>query len=351
VPAEQPPPLPLARAVLLCDAAAATGLGHFVRCTALAGALSAAGTEVQFLLPEDSLPRAVERVRTAGWQVRTGPWEDAADLAAPGTAVVVDTYRVDGDWLTALHRRLAEQSAVLAVIDDQADRAFSADLVLNQNVGAEQLGYPGTEVVLAGPVYALLRPEFARSREAALRHVPSLPDRPGRVLVLFGGTDASGMAMVGARAARLAFPDAEVRAVVPGADGAPDGDPGIILLPPVDAIHEEMLRADLVVSAGGTTLWELCCLARPTAVVAVAGNQQPAYDEMSRRAAILPAGRTPVHDPELLADRLRELVVPGALRATAERAADVTDGRGVDRVAEALSAVVHRTAQPGGSPA
>jgi UDP-2,4-diacetamido-2,4,6-trideoxy-beta-L-altropyranose hydrolase len=340
-------PSPLSRVTVLCDAAAATGLGHFVRSSALAAQLTADGADVHLLLPADSLPSAVDSARAAGWQVVVGEWDPGEVVARTGPAgvAVVDSYRVDGPWLAALHRRLAAAGAALAVIDDQGDREFSADLVLNQNVGAERFGYPGAGRVLAGPRYALLRPQFPAHRAAALASAEHLPDVPATVLVLFGGTDAGGMAGVAAQAAVQAFPDAEVRAVLPG--GPATAPAGVTYLPPLEAIHEQMLAADLVVSAGGTTLWELCCLARPAAVIAVAGNQQPAYDVLAASGAILPAGREPVRDVAELADRLRTLVAPpGTLRKVARRAAAITDGHGCALVAGILTELSGTPASP-----
>ena len=323
--------------VLHCDAAASTGLGHFVRCTALATALDAHGAAPRFLLPEDSVPAAADRVRAAGWPAEVGAWSPAslAEAAGDGAVVVVDSYRVDGAEIDELGDLLGRRGGRLAVVDDAADRAFRADLVLNQNVGAERLRYPGAGQVLAGPRYALLRPEFPRLRERAVTALDHLPDRPATVLVLFGGTDSTGMAATAAHAARQAFPGARVRAVLPA--GTPPGGSGVEWLGPVEAIAEEMLAADLVVSAGGTTVWELCCLARAAAVVAVAGNQQAGYDELARLRAVLPLGREPVRDVDVLAARLADAVAPpGALRDTARRAAAVTDGDGARRVAAAL---------------
>lgn len=323
--------------VLFCDAAATTGLGHFVRCTALATALDGLGAAPRFLLPEDSVPAAAERVQAAGWPAEVGAWSPSsvADAAGTGAVVVVDSYRVAGRELDELGDLLAPRGGRLAVVDDAADRTFRADLVLNQNLGAERLRYPRAAQVLAGPRYALLRPEFHRLRERALAAVDALPDRPTTVLVLFGGTDSTGMAATAAHAARQAFPEARVRAVLPA--GAPPGGPGVEWLGHVEAIAEEMLAADLVVSAGGTTVWELCCLARAAAVVAVAGNQQAGYDELGRLRAVLPLGREPVRDADVLAVRLTEAVAPpGTLRDTARRAAGVTDGDGARRVAAAL---------------
>ena len=334
MPVGVPPGTPV---VVVCDAATTTGLGHFVRCTALATALSGRGAGIRFLLPGDTVPAAVERVHRAGWSASVGTWDPPAVAAAagPGAVVVVDTYRVDGGWLDELDDLVGRSEGRLAVVDDAADRTFSADVVLNQNVGAERLPYPGAGTVLAGPRYALLRPEFPQLRERALAALSQLPDRPATVLVLFGGTDAAGMAAPAAQAARRAFPDARVRAVLP--NGAPPGDPGVEWLGHVEAIAPEMLAADLVVSAAGTTVWELCCLARPAAVVAVAGNQQDGYEELARLGAILPLGQEPVRDVGVLAARLAAAVAaPGSLQEAARRAAVLTDGHGAQRVAAAL---------------
>ncbi|WP_369130432.1 PseG/SpsG family protein [Modestobacter roseus] len=327
--------------LLLCEAARATGLGHLVRSLALATELAGRGREVTIALRPDALPEARDRVRAAGLTLATGGWVDP-DLraGAPGT-VVVDSYRVTGAELTGLHRRCGETGARLVVIDDLADRSFTADVVVNQNVGAESLSYPGAGTVLRGPRHALLRPAFPAARTAGLRSAAELPDVPRRVFVLFGGTDAAGMAGTAAAAALRAFPHARVRVVVPGAAPVPaevTASPRATVLPPVDAVHEEMLDADLVVSAGGTSLWELCCLARATAVVAVAENQLPTYDRLTAAGHVLGAGRHPGATVGELADRLRTLTAPpGTLGRVARSAATVTDGAGCARVADALA--------------
>lgn len=333
-------PSPAGLAVVLCDAAPTTGLGHFVRSLALAAGLAARGMQVEVGLGIDALPWARDEVARAGLRLRAGDHDTvAADAAGRGGVVVVDSYRVSGDWLSDLHRAL-RGAGRLVVIDDLADRRFTADVVVNQNMGAERLAYPGVTQVLSGPRHALLREAFAASRATGLATAEELPDVPRTVLVLFGGTDAAGMAGIAGAAALAAFPAAHVRVLSPG---GPSAHPELAsqeratLLAPSPEVHAEMLRADLVVTAGGSTLWELCCLARPAAVVAVADNQRPVYEEMSRGDFVLPAGRTPVDSADVLAERLARLVGPGVLRRVARAASTVTDGAGVERVATVLA--------------
>ena len=326
--------------LVLCDAAQATGLGHFVRSMALAAELARRGAGVHVLLRPDALASARADAAAVG-TVHVGDWSDAPVLAARlGADVVVDSYRVGGPELEVLHGACAGAGRRLVVIDDLADRDFPADVVVNQNLGAERLAYPRAARVLAGPRHALLRSVFPAARADGLASAEQLPDRPRRVLVLFGGTDATGTAQTAALAALAAFPHAAVRVVLPalqvtGAELL--ADPRATVLRPLATVHEEMLAADLVVSAGGTTLWELCCLARAVAVVAVADNQVPTYDEMVAGGHVLPAGRRPETSPAALAARLAELIAPpGTLRRVARSAATVTDGAGGARVADVL---------------
>lgn len=331
------PATPSAGVTVLCDAAATTGLGHFVRCLALAVELAARGAQVDVALRDDALPWARDEVVRAGLRLRTDDWDAVtADAARHGRDLVVDSYGVTGPWLSGVHQAL-DGAGRLVVIDDLADRRFTADVVVNQNLGAEGLDYPGAGRVLSGPRHALLRAPFAACRDTGLATAADLPDSPGTVLVLFGGTDAAGMTATAGAAARAAFPAAEVRVIAPrGAAAHPELD-RVTLLEPSPDVHTEMLRADLVVTAGGTTLWELCCLARPAAVVTVADNQLAVYDEMVRRGFVLPAGRAAGTSPQALADRLGRLVGPGVLRRVAQAASTVTDGAGTQRVADALA--------------
>lgn len=334
---------PGGRVLVLCEAADRTGLGHLVRSMVLAAELVGRGCEVHVLLRSDAVPVARSLVAAAGATVVAGDWAQAPGLVRRlGAAVVVDSYLVEGPQLTALHDVCRRIGRPLLVIDDLADRAFTADLVLNQNLLPEQPSYPGAAAVLAGPRYALLRPAFGRHRAVGIASAELLPDAPGRVFVLFGGTDTAGMAGIAARAALHAFPTARVRVVASGA-AAPDPrlaqDTRATVLPRLAEVHTEMLAADLVVSAGGTTLWELCCLARAAAVVAVADNQVPTYDAMVAAGHVLAAGRAPEPSVDALAERLAGLTAtPGTLRRTALSAATVTDGLGAGRVADALAA-------------
>lgn len=346
--------------LVVADGAAATGVGHHVRSTALARAAVARGWQVTFGIQPDTLPWVVDEVSRLGFGAAdvdlgadlgvdlgaglgVGSVVAAASaIAANGpVAVVVDTYRVDGDWLGELRPRLP---GPLVLVDDLGDRALHADLVVNQNVGAEHLvarADPDTELLL-GPRFALLRPEFAALRAQALARVPALGTHPRTVLVVMGGTDPTGSAPTVGQACADAFPDAEVTVVAPTptpTQTAPLVAGGrVTVVPRIEDMAAAMLASDLVVSAGGSTVWELCCLAKASATVQVAANQADVYRRLTAAGVVAGLGTVPV-DRADVADRLRAIVaVPDALPRLARAAAALVDGRGASRVVEHLDA-------------
>jgi len=328
-----------AGALVLCEAASATGLGHLVRSLALVAELVRRGEPVQVALREDAVPDAADRVRAAGAEPVTGSWEDLADAVAgrPGRArsVVVDSYRTDHVFLRSLHRSCRTSGSTLLVMEDTGRLDPPADVVLNSSAALPPPRY-GAPLVLRGPRFALLRPEFARLREEALATVSLLPEVPAEVLVVFGGSDVAGRAGLAAQAAAAAFPRARVRVVT----SRPPRDlpANVEVLGPRARIWEDFQRADLVVTAAGSTVFELCCLARPAAALAVADNQVPNYDALVSAGQMIGLGRSPEAPVEELISNLRGATTGrGALRAIAAAASTVTDGLGAARVAEALT--------------
>src|SRR4051812_17908163 len=163
---------------------------------------------------------------------------------------------------------------------------------------------------------------------AARRRAPGPAGPPG-VVVVMGGSAAE--AAVSAAMAALSQVDLPmtVRAISPSPVPAPDGR--FTVEPPTPDLPAVLAGADLVLSAAGVTLLELCCLGVPTALVQLADNQAPGY-----RAAVargLAAGLGTAADLPAAAPTLRALLEDDARRAAlASAASTLVDGRGADRI-------------------
>ncbi|NMM34333.1 MAG: hypothetical protein HHJ13_10115 [Phycicoccus sp.] len=288
------------------------------------------------LAPEAAADWSRAEVASRGWTLASGEL-DPEGLSGvlrrggrPGEAVlVIDSYLVDETCFSEMRGRVGR----LIVVDDVADRYLDADIVVNQNVGGDTLPTrlgSGT-VLLAGPAYALLRPEFPARRQAALDAIDALPDVPGDILVMMGGTDPTGSAPAVARACLTAFPQASVGVVVPG--HARTRTVGRLTeLPRLQRVAQRMLEADLVVTAAGSTIWELSCLARPIAALEMASNQSDVYRRLVADNLVLGLGRPPIDEAELVTALRSLTAAPGELRRLATVAARLVDGRGADRV-------------------
>jgi spore coat polysaccharide biosynthesis predicted glycosyltransferase SpsG len=333
-----------------CDAGAQTGVGHLVRCVALAEELVGRGASVQFLSDLGDLPWAEQQLVGRGLPSHPAPG-DAAGLVAESDRLQLDAVVLDSYLLTPDHGASLRASGrrVLALVDGDL-LGQQADIYVDQNLDAELLRptLPAGAVRLAGLDYALLRSAVRGLRPAAPRTAE--PGRTPRVVCFFGGTDAYRAAPVLSRL--LVRTGAPFDAVVVGADESLRAEllavtpaPGqqLDVIAPTDELPKLLADADLAVSASGTSTWELLCLGLPAALVWVVENQIIGYGRTVERGLAAGVGHLPsLADPASVeageaVTVLRDLLTDAPGRAAlAARAWAAVDGRGVARVADAL---------------
>ena len=337
-----------------CDAGGRTGVGHLMRCVALAEELVARGVSVHFLSDLGGFAWAEEQLTGRGL-----PWHSAPagpdELVAAAElldldAVVLDSYLLEPSYAAKLRE---SQRTVLAIVDGDL-RGQPADIFVDQNLDAEmqQPSLPSGSIRLAGLDYALLRSVVRQLRPGAPRAAD--PGRTPRVVCFFGGTDAYRAAPIMSRL--LVRTGAPFDAVVVGADAglreellAVAAGPGqrIDVIAPTDELPKLLADADLAVSASGTSTWELLCLGLPAALVWVVENQIIGYGRAVARGLAAGAGHLPSlvsptsPESEAAVTVLRGLLTDAPARTALSAVAwAAVDGRGVERVADALLARV-----------
>ncbi|MCG5463247.1 spore coat protein [Micromonospora sp. MED01] len=376
-----------------CDAGPRRGVGHLVRCLALAEEFLARGADVTVFGTVERLEWATAELAARGIPLLPGP-DSAAELVEAARrhhldVLVLDSYELDPAGAGALR---AAGVYTLAIIDGDS-RGQVADLYLDQNFGAAlpRLG-PGAELpglrsgaalpglgsgaelpglrsgaelpgrLLAGSGYALLRDTVISARPPVAPPAAAV-SRP-RVLAFFGGTDAVGAAPVLTRVlAATGHPmdltvivgrpeiEAEVDDVTPGRGQT------IRPVPPTTSLPALITEADLVVSAAGTSTWELCCLGAPSALVCVVDNQRESYTRVVRHGLAAGLGELPELTAAGVAGRaarataartLHGLLSSPQRRATlAARAWSTVDGQGRARVVDAVFDAVRAATVPG----
>ncbi|WP_328528407.1 spore coat protein [Nocardioides sp. NBC_00368] len=335
------------RVAMVCDAGPEVGIGHVMRCLALGEELVARGVPVVVVADLDRVPWAAEQVRRRGIEIASPGPGDLADVLAriEPSSVVVDSYLLPA----SVYAELRERWPLLALTDgDPGDRV--ADLYLDQNLGAEASAWvlPEGARHLGGLDYAQQRRDIVRQRPSAPKAAAD-EHTPLRVLAFFGGTDAFG---VSPRVVRLvvrtgiaveltaiaATPELaeEIAGIVPAPGQA------IHVIGPTDVLAELVSDADVVLSAAGTSAWELFCIGAAVGFVCVADNQRDAYVRMDEdRLAVGIATLAELDgDPEVAVARMRDLLGDVRLRERLRAACWATvDGRGPARVADALLAL------------
>lgn len=339
-----------ARILFVVDAGPQVGGGHVMRSLTLAQALEARGATCLFAAPPAvAAVLAAFAPRTARRSLPELSPQDlvqaAQTLAQDAEAVVIDHYGLGA----AEHRRIS--SLPTLVIDDLADRPLGADLVLDSGPARRAEDYAGLvppgATLLLGPAYAPVRPAFAALREAALaRRAAGGPVR--RILVSLGLTDVG--AITGRVVERLLprIGDTALDVVLGG--GAPSlpalraiEDPRLTLHIDTQAMPRLTLEADLAVGAGGSTSWERCILGLPTLTLVLAANQVAAATALEQAGASLVldvAAPDFASDFDRLIDRL--LADPNLRAALSRTSAQVCDGGGAARAADALLAAIAR---------
>lgn len=335
--------------VVRADAGAGMGTGHLTRCLSLAAGWAAAGGSVTVATATDNrhLRKLAQRAG-AGLVSITASHPDPADLEAttaliarrPGAWVILDGYHFD----TAYQRALRDVGARLMVIDDYASAGhYVADVLLNQNLGAEELSYsvePYTRKLL-GTKYALLASHFEPWRDWRR----STPDVARRILVTLGGGDPGNQTLKVIRALRrLDLFDMEVAVVIGAANphrATLESDLAGLrrfrLLENVEDMPKLMAWADLAVSGGGSTCWELAFMGLPSAMVVLAENQAGIARGLERAGVAEKLGWYEDVNVSFIQKRVDALVSGRQRRAEMSlRGRELVDGRGVCRVISEL---------------
>jgi UDP-2,4-diacetamido-2,4,6-trideoxy-beta-L-altropyranose hydrolase len=191
--------------------------------------------------------------------------------------IVVDHYALDVRWENIVRPHVKK----IMVIDDLADRNHDCDVLLDQNYYADmQTRYNGKTPeyceLLLGPSYALLREEIRElSKKVKLR-----AGDVKKVLVFFGGVDKDNYTKQVIEALAEIHAQLEVVVVIGAQHPFKELIKKIctkynfVCHVQVSYMAKLMAEADLAIGAGGTAIWERCCLGLPAIIICTAENQR-----------------------------------------------------------------------------
>lgn len=312
------------------------GAGHAARQLSVAEALLARGATVSIeLTPGELGGELAARCTRLGLRRTVGP----ADAT-----VVVDLP----DLRSVEHRAPPDR---LVVFDDRDAFAGRAAIVVQPSMPR----WSGTGTagrILEGYAYAPVAGTFRRLREGTVGRQGAVADAhatPRTVLVCFGGSDPEGVTERLAHALDGA-PTWRASAVV-GSDHPAVGPLPIEVVRDPPDLAERLASCDLALIGAGTMKFEVACVGRPAALLAVADDQLAVGPPFAATGAAVWLGDGRTIDPETVRWAVEELIddVP-RLTAMADRGLEVVDGWGADRIARAVLELATDRSGPGDVP-
>ncbi len=278
--------------IIRADSTAKIGTGHIMRCLALAQAWQDQDGKVTFIshcesdaLRQRLIEEGMNFINIEKSHPDPGDLEytmrildDISNQRQGKTAwLVIDGYHFDATY----QKRIKDTGYKILWIDDygHADHYY-ADLVLNQNISANASLYahcePYTQLLL-GTRYTLLRREF-KQWQGWQREIPTVARK---VLVTMGGSDPYNVTKKVTKALKqVNISGLEAKIVVGPANpnlqslAQEIGDnSNLQIITNATNIPELMAWADVAVSAGGSTCWEIALMGLPNLLIILAGNQ------------------------------------------------------------------------------
>lgn len=318
-------------------------VGHVMRCLSVADAAKERGIKTVFI-SADEQPASLVRERGHELIVLGTDWLNM-DSEIPALEklfsdkkpeqIVIDSYQVTDSYL----RKVSKLTKVF-YIDDLNAFPYPVYAVINYANYAQEstypVRYPGTKFYL-GCGYAPLREAFKNPHPKKIN--PSVKN----ILIITGGSDQYGI--LPAILDELPLDKYEtVNAICGNYNNSLDSlkakyasFPSVHIHPRVEKIWRFYEEADVVVSAGGSTLYELASMGVPAITYSLADNQIPNVrsfdlDGLMPYAGDVRGGNVPVRVKKLL----EEMDDAGVRSENSRKLQRLVDGRGADRMVDII---------------
>lgn len=255
------------------------------------------------------------------------------------SAIFIDSYDVTAEYI----RTLGEIKPIICFYSRYD--VIKADIIINYNINVDidiyQKQYQNIKnKLLLGSKYIPLREEFMQTTKPIYR------TNIERILVMTGGGDPYNIADMMQYVAKK-LPQCQFM-VVKGQYATQKqketGLDNINYIQNTDSISEIMRDSDIVISAGGTTMYELCALRIPTIVYTMADNQKSETEYLYKLGCVDYIGD--VRENENFTDYMLEKIkkyiyCPEKTKDMVDKMKNVVDGNGCSRIVKSIASIIY----------
>lgn len=324
------------RIIIISEGGIDIGFGHITRCLSLYDAFKIKGIIPELIVSADKPAEEFIKVKRSIVFDWLKEQERLFEIIANADAVFIDSYKAGYEF----YDKVTKIARLSVFIDDNKRLNYPAGIILNGSIGAESFCFrkrKGSDCFL-GTRFIPIRREFWAIPKKSIK------TRIKCILLTFGGVDHRNLTSSILKILVKEFPML-MKIVIVGSgcrnlreiERAKDRNTKIIYKPHASLIKKNMFTADIAISAGGQTLYELARVGVPTIAIAVANNQVNNIRGWKREGFIEFAGYWNNKDLEAgifasienLKDRITRFKKSQIGRA-------LVDGRGSQRIADLI---------------
>lgn len=263
--------------------------GHIMRCISIANAAKEKGLEVVFICADENPKEVLSQngfeciILNSRWDDLESEFEDLRAVIEGDACLLVDSYSVTYKYLESLREIIK-----VIYMDDLNSFLYPVDMVITYanyykkwNIESQyELGKNLPDKsgditkLLLGTKYVPLRSEF--------RNLPAkeVSDTVKKILIMSGGSDNYHIQKTLLKALVNSDGDYKLTAICGRYNmdydelaSTYENDDNVTILTTVNNLIDYIKESDLVITAGGTTLYEICACGTPAITYSFADNQ------------------------------------------------------------------------------
>lgn len=344
--------------VIRADGNSEIGMGHVMRCLSIADAVKEQAVEPIFVT---ACQECVSMIEQRGFQTRllTSDYRDMLSEIPQleqflkeekneleKHVLLVDSYQVSEEY----YRKLKKLGYVVCLED--MGQSYPVDLLINYNIYGEKLASRYAEdnnnkpeKMLLGVEYMPLRQEFLEDIDYILR------EKVTDVMITTGGSDPffAAKAFVDAFLADKLLQEKKIRYhIISGPfnshaeelKGLYASNPNVTVYENVKSMKEIMRQCDVVLTATGSTIYEVSALGIPMFVFYFAENQRQGAEEIEEKTSVINCGDFSKESEVTVGkavETLRRCVFDKNYREQLRQdEKKLVDGKGAARIAETI---------------
>lgn len=332
------------RIIFRLDATKQIGIGHMMRCMALAEEFLKRGCKCYFFsdITSNKLLYQLKKRKIIVHKINKIIRQDKElkNLISFSKKkeidwIISDNYEMDSKCTQIIK----ENGLKLLSIDDIAQAFYFSDIVVNQNINANILKIKGTKDTkfLLGTKYVMLRDELIKIK------MKNYNDSVQNILITLGGTDKDNLNLKIIKNINDIYN--EVRLVVVSGPYnshydilkkfSKNNSRKIDIIKTPSSMLDIYLESDIAISAGGSSCYELAYFGIPNIIITIADNQINIAKELDKKNVSIYLGKKEDFCSNILNENLIKLINDDSLRKKmAQNGRKLVDGKGKKRIVD-----------------